>query len=99
MLFKRISTGCSQKVQKKVDGVGGRTLVDKIDTIYFTENSSKIMKGFTEKGRATVPSDHPLIHPWFVMCVVCCVLCRRRGKGGEGRVEFVPNIPVDTDVH
>ena len=33
LLFKHISTGCSQTIQKKGDGVGARTLVDKIDTM------------------------------------------------------------------
>ena len=56
LLFNHISTGCSEKIQKR--GMGGWQDAC-LQNRPFTENSLKIMKDFTERERG----QSPLITP------------------------------------
>ena len=56
---KIFKTGVDPKIQKGE----ARTLVGFIDTLYFTENSSKITENFTEKGVTAVHSTKLEICP------------------------------------
>ena len=56
---KIFKTGVDPKIRKGE----ARTLVGFIDTLYFTENSSKITENFTEKGVTAVHSTELKICP------------------------------------